>query len=52
MCIKGCGLFNVSSEGYEIKQGKYLAVKPPGMERFRRTKTLGQGYGIDELKKE
>lgn len=40
----------LESEGYEIKQGKYLAVKPPGMERFRRTKTLGQGYGIDELK--
>ena len=40
----------LEAEGYEIKQGKYLAVKPPGMERFRRTKTLGQGYGIDELK--
>lgn len=40
----------LESEGYEIKQGKYLAVKSPGMERFRRTKTLGQGYGIDELK--
>lgn len=40
----------LESEGYEIKQGKYLALRPPGMERFRRTKTLGQGYGMEELK--
>ena len=41
----------LEAEGYEIKQGKYLAVKPPGMERFRRTKTLGQGYGMYRLGK-
>ena len=34
----------LESKGYEVKQGKYLAVKPPGMDRFRRCKTLGDEY--------
>ena len=37
--------------GYEIKYGKYMAVKPKGMQRFRRIKTLGEGYSEDEIKK-
>ena len=32
----------LSDKGYEVKQGKYLAVKPQGMTRFRRCKTLGE----------
>lgn len=38
-------LFNKLKErGYEIKQGKYIAVKSPDAERFVRLKTLGEWY--------
>ena len=36
--------------GYEIKYGKYMAIKPKGMQRFRRLKSLGEGYSEDEIK--
>ena len=36
--------------GYEVKCGKYFAIKPPGMNRFCRTKSLGQGYSEAELR--
>lgn len=31
-------------KGYEVKKGKHLAVKPPGMSRFRRCRSLGDDY--------
>ena len=34
----------LSEKGYKIKQGKYLAIKPQGMTRFRRCKSLGDMY--------
>lgn len=35
----------LSEKGYVIKQGgKYLAIKPQGMMRFKRCKTLGEDY--------
>ena len=34
----------LSEKGYQIKQGKYLAIKPQGMTRFRRCKSLGDMY--------
>ena len=38
-------MFNKLKErGYEIKQGKYIAVKSPNAERFVRLKTLGNAY--------
>ena len=37
-------------KGYEVKQGKYLAVKPQGMTRFRRCKTLGEQYSEDAIR--
>ena len=37
--------------GYEIKLGKYLAVKPQGKERFIRLKTLGDNYTEDAIKR-
>ena len=37
-------------KGYEIKQGKYLAVKPPGMGRFKRCKTLGENYSEERIR--
>lgn len=30
--------------GYEVKHGKYLAIRGKGAERFRRLKTLGEDY--------
>lgn len=40
----------VKDKGYEIKQGKYLAVKPPGMGKFRRCKSLGEDYTEERIK--
>lgn len=31
-------------KGYEIKQNKYLAIRPQGMKRFCRCKSLGEQY--------
>jgi len=39
----------LSDKGYEVKQGKYLAVKPQGMTRFRRCKTLGENYSQEAI---
>lgn len=38
------------SLGYEIKTGKYLAVRPQGKEHFTRLKTLGVNYSEDVIK--
>ena len=40
----------LSDKGYTIKQGKYLAVKPQGMTRFRRCKTLGDRYSDEAIR--
>lgn len=37
--------------GYEIKRGKYLAVKAPDAERFMRLKSLGTAYLPENLEK-
>ena len=34
----------LEAEGYKIKFGKYVSVKPPKAERFIRLKTLGEEY--------
>lgn len=34
----------MQEKGYEIKQNKYLAVKPMGMQRYCRCKSLGDAY--------
>lgn len=41
----------LSAKGYEIKQGKHLAVKPQGMQRFRRCDTLGEEYAAESIQK-
>ena len=48
-CIARAFLFehfisNLKKQGYEVKTGKYIAVRPPGKERFIRLKTLGDSY--------
>ena len=41
----------LSEKGYEIKKGgKYLAIKPQGMMRFKRCKTLGEDYIEERIK--
>lgn len=41
---------NLRKQGYEVKTGvKYMAVRPPGKERFVRLKTLGDAYTEDAI---
>ena len=40
----------LTDKGYEVKQGKHLAVKPPGMERFRRCRYFGEDYSEERIK--
>lgn len=40
----------LKDKGYEIKQGKYFAVKPPGMTRFKRCKSLGENYSEEQIR--
>jgi hypothetical protein len=41
----------LAGKGYDIKQGgKYLAIKPQGMTRFKRCKTLGADYTEERIR--
>lgn len=40
----------LSEKGYEIKQGKHLAVKPPGMSRYRRCRYFGGDYTEERIR--
>lgn len=40
----------LAEKGYEIKQAKYLAVRPPGMNRYKRCKTLGAEYTEERIR--
>lgn len=44
-------LSKLQEKGYEIKRGKYLAVKPQNAERFIRLLSLGEGYAENILAK-
>ena len=37
--------------GYEIKYGKHIAFKPKDKARFTRTKTIGEDYTEERLKR-
>lgn len=41
---------NLKRQGYQVKQGKYIAVRPPGKERFVRLKTLGDNYTEEAIR--
>ncbi len=43
-------LQKLAQNGYEVKRGKYTAVKGKGQKRFIRFRTLGTGYSEDEIK--
>lgn len=46
----------LAGKGYEIKNapsgssGKYLAIRPPGMNRYRRCKSLGERYSEEAIR--
>lgn len=42
-------LTQLKDKKYEIKMGKYIAVKAPEQKRFIRLKTLGEGYDEESL---
>lgn len=37
-------------KGYDIKQNKYLAVRPKGMQRFCRCKSMGEDYTEERIR--
>ena len=43
-------LLMMKEKGYEIKQNKYLAVKPKGMQRYCRCKSLGDAYTEEKIR--
>ena len=43
-------LQKLEQQGYEVKRGKYTAVKGARQKRFIRFRTLGAGYSEEELK--
>lgn len=44
-------LDNLRKQGYAVKEGKYLAVRSPGKERFVRLKTLGDNYTEEAIRR-
>ena len=44
-------LDKLKERGYEVKHGKYIAVKAPNAERFVRLKSLGEDYLPKQLEK-
>ena len=40
----------LSDKGYEIKQNRHLALRPPGMKRFRRCRYFGEDYTEERIK--
>lgn len=53
-CVEGSGDFEefkkaMQSYGYEIKEGKYIAFRAKGQERFTRAKTLGDDYTQENI---
>ena len=40
----------MTEKGYDIKQNKYLAVRPPGMQRFCRCRSMGDNYTEDRIR--
>ena len=43
-------LEKLSLDGYTIRNGKHVAIKPYGKDRFTRMFTLGEGYTDDDLR--
>jgi len=39
----------MAEKGYDVRQNKYLAVRPKGMQRFCRCKSMGENYTEDRI---
>ena len=42
-------LIYLQEQHYQVRDGKYLSLKPPGKPRAVRTRSLGVGYGKEEI---
>lgn len=42
-------IWNLKELGYEVKQGKHLAIKAGGMKKFRRLDTLDECFSVDQI---
>jgi len=54
-CIMQAGSFEefldlMVEKGYDIKQNKYLAIRPKGMQRFCRCRSMGENYTEDRIR--
>ena len=43
-------LKSIEKAGFEIKQGKYLALRAQGQQKFTRLRSLGDGYSEEEIR--
>ena len=42
-------IFLLEKQGFEVKQGEHIAVKVPGMKRFKRLDTISKDFGRENL---
>lgn len=42
-------IWNLKELGYEVKQGKHIAIKPGGMKKFRRLDTLDESFSVEKI---
>ena len=42
-------IWNLKEMGYEVKQGKHLAIKAGGMKKFRRLDTLDESLSVEQI---
>lgn len=42
-------IYLLSRLGYEVKEGKYIAVKAPGMKRFKRIDTISEDFSRENI---
>ena len=43
-------IYLLSRLGYEVKEGKHIAVKAPGMKRFKRIDTISEDFSRENIK--
>ena len=42
-------IFLLEKQGFEVKQGEHIAVKVPGMKRFKRLDTISEDFSMENL---
>lgn len=53
-CMSNAGnmdefIWNLKEMGYEVKQGKHLAIKAGGMKKFRRLDALDESLSVEQI---